>query len=100
MLFKTIIATTLLTATLAVPAIAGDRVPPRAKAISKLDRKLDRLEHRGVIEQGSRLDRFEDRIDRSKEDRIDRRYNTGPKDRLEDRIDRRENRRDRRNNKR
>ena len=99
MLFKSVIATTLLTATLAVPAIAGDRVPPRAKAISKLDRKLDRLEHRGVIEQGSRLDRLEDRIDR-REDKIDRRYNTGPKDRLEDRIDRRENRRDRRNNKR
>lgn len=99
MFIKSVIATSLLTATMALPAAAGPQPTPKANALSKLDYRLDRLENRGVIKQGSRLDRFEDRIDR-REDRIDRRVNHGPKDRLEDRIDRRENKRDRRNNKR
>jgi len=96
MFVKSFIATTLLTAAMAVPALAGNS---NAKSLSKLDYRLDRLEARGVIKQGSKLDRLEDRIDR-REDRIDRRVNHGPRDRLEDRIDRRENKRDRRNNKR
>ncbi len=96
MFIKPVIATALLTATIALPAAAGNQPTPKANALSQLDNRLDRLERRGVIEQGSRLDRLEDRIDR-KEDRIDRRVNKGPKDRLEDRLDRRENRRDRNN---
>lgn len=98
MFIKSVIATSLLSTAIALPAVAGTQPAPKANALSKLDNRLDRLERRGVIEQGSRLDRLEDRIDR-REDKIDRRVNTGPKDRLEDRIDRRENRRDRRNNK-
>ncbi len=98
MFIKSVVVTTLLTAAMAVPASAGNQSTPKANALSQLDRKLDRLEYRGVIKQGSRLDRLEDRIDR-KEDRIDRRVNKGPKDRLEDRLDRRENRWDRRNKK-
>ena len=84
-----------------------DRPKPATKA-ERLDNRLDRLERRGVIEQGSRADKVEDRLDRW-EDRIDRRENRrdeavdlGPRDvwedkldRLEDRQDRRESRRDR-----
>jgi len=83
MFVKSLIASTLLTAAMAGSAFAGNN---KAKKLSKLDYRLDRLEHRGVIKQGSRLDRLEDRIDR-REDRIDRRVNHGPRDRLEDRID-------------
>lgn len=92
MFFKSIIATTVFTAAMSVPAMAGNGP---AKKLSKLDYRLDQLERRGVIKQGSRLDRLEDRIDR-REDRLDRRTNNGPKDRIEDRLDRRENRWDRR----
>jgi len=87
----------------AAPAMAN---PGPGNKLHKLDRKLDRLERRGVIEQGSRLDKVEDRIDR-REDRIDRRedmrdraVNHGPLDRLEDRVDRLESRQDRRENRR
>ena len=93
MLIKTTLMTAVMSIAFASPAFAGT---PKANALSKLDNRLDRLERVGVIEQGSRLDRLEDRIDR-REDRIDRRVNNGPRDRLEGRIDRRENRRDRLN---
>ncbi|MEL6324406.1 MAG: hypothetical protein AAGJ29_12550 [Pseudomonadota bacterium] len=82
-----------------------------AERAQRIDKRLDRAERRGNIEQGSRADRVEDRFDRF-EDRLDRRedrrdlaVNNGRRDRLEDRrdraenvIDRRENRRDRRGN--
>ena len=73
---------------------------------SPRDDRLDRLERRGVIEQGSYLDRVEDRIDRRenkvdrREDRRDRAVNHGPLDRLEDRVDRLENIQDRREDRR
>lgn len=87
-----------LAAALVAPvALAGP-----AERLERFDNHLDRLEHRGVIEQGSRLDRVEDRIDRfenkvdRREDRRDRAVNNGPLDRLEDRVDRLENIQDRR----
>lgn len=95
----------LVTALAAPVALAG---PP--ERLERFDNRLDRIERRGVIEQGSYLDRVEDRIDRRenkidrREDRRDRAVNNGPLDRLEDRVDRLENiqdrhedRRDRRN---
>lgn len=108
-MLKLIAAITLSTALIAPTAMAyPDRLKPAAKA-ERLDNRLDRLERRGVIEQGSRADKVEDRLDRW-EDRVDRRENRrdeaidlGPRDvfedrldRLEDRYDRRESRRDRR----
>lgn len=94
--------TIALVTTLASPvALAGP-----AERLERLDNHLDRLERRGVIEQGSRLDRLEDRIDRReniidrREDRRDRAVNNGPLDRLEDRIDRLENVQDRREDRR
>ena len=91
MYIKTLLATTIMTAAFAAPALAG----PSHKKLNKVEHRLERLEARGVIKQGSRLDYIEDRIDR-REDRRDRAVNHGPRDRLEDRIDRRENRWDRR----
>ena len=103
------IATIAITAAFIAPASLAypDRPKPATKT-ERLDNRLDRLERRGVIEQGSRADKVEDRFDRF-EDRIDRRENRrdeaidlGPRDvwedkldRLEDRQDRRESRRDR-----
>lgn len=91
-----------LAATLIAPvALAGP-----AERLERLDNHLDRLERRGVIQQGSYLDRFEDRIDRRenkidrREDRRDRAVNLGPRDRFEDRIDRLENIQDRREDRR
>ncbi|MEM9571777.1 MAG: hypothetical protein AAF996_09930 [Pseudomonadota bacterium] len=92
------IALIALTATLAAPiALAGP-----AERLERFDNRLDRLERAGVIKQGSRLDRIEDRIDRReniidrREDRRDRAVNHGPLDRFEDRLDRLENIQDRR----
>ncbi len=100
-----IVAVAMMTA-LAVPmASAGP-----AERLERLDNRMDRAERNGAWEQGSRMDRIEDRIDR-REDVIDRRENRrdeavdlGPRDvfedkldRLEDRWDRRESLRDRRN---
>lgn len=101
MFFKSIIATTVFTAAMSVPAMAGNGP---VNKLSKVDYRLDQMERRGIIKQGSRADRFEDRIDRfedkvdRREDRRDRAVNHGPRDRLEDRIDARENRLDRREN--
>lgn len=98
---KSIIALTLAAAFMAPSALAG---PP--ERLEHLDNRLDRLERRGVIEQGSRLDHIEDRIDRRenkidrREDRRDRAVNNGPLDRLEDRVDRLENIQDRREDRR
>ena len=96
------IMTIALAASLAAPiAIAGP-----AERFERIDNRLDRLERRGVIEQGSRLDRVEDRFDRfenrvdRREDRRDRAINHGPLDRLEDRVDRLENVQDRREDRR
>jgi len=83
------------------PAVAG----PTERA-DRIDRKLDRAERRGVIEQGSRADKVEDRFDRfenrvdRREDRRDRQVDLGPRDRIEDRIDRAENVYDRREDRR
>lgn len=99
MIMKTLIATTAITLAVAAPAAAD---PLRVRKISKLDKRLTNLERRGLIEQGSRLDRIEDRIDRRenkidrREDYRDRQVNNGPRDRIEDYFDRRENIRDRR----
>lgn len=103
-MFKVFIALTLSAALIAPAAIAyPERAKPAIKA-ERLDNRLDRLERRGVIEQGSRLDKVEDRLDR-REDRIDRRENRrdeavdlGPRDVLEDKLDRLEDRQDRREN--
>ena len=96
------IATIALAATLAAPiALAGP-----AERFERLDNRLDRLERTGVIKQGSRLDRIEDRIDYRenvidrREDRRDRAVNHGPLDRFEDRLDRLENIQDRREDRR
>ena len=90
MFIKSLLGTALISVAFAAPALAGTS----HKKITKVDYRLDRLEARGVIKQGSRLDHIEDRIDR-REDKIDRRVNHGPRDRMEDRLDRRENRWDR-----
>lgn len=101
MFFKSIIATTVFTAAMSVPAMAQNGP---VNKLSKLDYRLDQMERRGIIKQGSRADHFEDRVDRledrvdRREDRRDRQVNNGPLDRLEDRVDRRENRLDRREN--
>ena len=103
MIFKTVIAATLLTTTFAVPALAGSGP---SNALSNIDYRLDRMEQRGVIKQGSKADHLEDRVDvledriDRREDRRDRAVNNGPLDRLEDRVDTRENRLDRRENRR
>lgn len=98
----TIALATSLAATLAAPtALAGP-----AERFERFDNRLDRLERKGVIKQGSRLDYIEDRIDRRenkidrREDRRDRAVNNGPLDRLEDRVDRLENIQDRREDRR
>jgi len=106
-MFKTIIAISLSTAMIAPTAMADRqyRHKPDVK-LEGLDNRLDRLERRGVIEQGSRadkvedrLDYFEDRVDR-RENRRDERYDHGPRDVLEDKLDRLEDRQDRRENRR
>lgn len=71
-----------------------------ADRLGRLDKRLGAAESRGAWEQGSKGDRFEDRVDRledrvdRREDRRDRAVTLGPRDLAEDRIDRRENRRD------
>ena len=91
----------IVTALAAPVALAGP-----AERFERFDNRLDRLERQGVIEQGSRLDRIEDRIDRRenvvdrREDRRDRKVNNGPRDRAEDRLDRVENIYDRREDRR
>ena len=92
----------LIALALAAPiALAGP-----AEQFERLDNRLDRLERAGIIKQGSRLDRIEDRIDRReniidrREDRRDRAMNHGPLDRFEDRLDRLENIQDRREDRR
>ena len=103
MFVKSMIATVMLTAGIAMPAIAQNGP---ANPLTRLDMRLDNLERQGVIKQGSPADKLEDRIDvledrvDRREDRRDRAVNNGPPDRLEDRIDSRENRLDRRENKR
>jgi TolA-binding protein len=98
---KKLITLTLVAALAAPVALAGP-----AERWERVDNRLDRLERRGVIEQGSYLDRLEDRIDRRenkidrREDRRDRAVNNGPLDRLEDRVDRLENVQDRREDRR
>ena len=94
--------TLVLATSLAAPvALAGP-----VERLGHLDHRLDRLERRGVIEQGSRLDYLEDRLDRRenkidrREDRRDRAVNNGPLDRFEDRLDRLENIQDRREDRR
>ena len=105
-MFKSI-AAIAIAGTLFTPAALAypDRLKPATK-VERVDNRLDRLERRGVIEQGSRADKVEDRFDRF-EDRIDRRenrrdeaVNLGPRDVLEDRLDRLEDRQDRRENRR
>ena len=98
----TIAIVTAIAASVAAPsALAGP-----AERLERFDNRLDRLERRGVIEQGSYLDRVEDRIDRfenkvdRREDRRDRAVNHGPRDRAEDRLDRLENIQDRREDRR
>lgn len=101
-MLKLIAALTVSTTLIAPAAMAyPDRLKPAAKA-ERLDNRLDRLERRGVIKQGSPADKLEDRLDRW-EDRVDRRENRrdeavdlGPRDVIEDRLDRLEDRRDRR----
>ncbi|MEO1472904.1 MAG: hypothetical protein AAFS03_03030 [Pseudomonadota bacterium] len=100
-MLKPLITASLVAAFAAPAAVAG---PP--ERFERVDNRLDRLERRGVIEQGSRadkvedrFDRFEDRVDR-REDRRDRAVDYGPRDRAEDRIDRAENVLDRRENRR
>lgn len=102
------IATILVATTLVAPVATADPHRPKKPALKaeRLDNRLDRLERRGVIEQGSRADKVEDRFDRW-EDRIDRRENRrdeavdhGPRDVLEDKLDRLEDRQDRRENRR
>lgn len=105
-MLKSLTAIALTSAMIAPTAMAGpERLKPATK-LERLDNRLDRLERRGVIEQGSRADKVEDRIDRF-EDRIDRRenrrdeaYDHGPRDVLEDKLDRLEDRQDRRESRR
>jgi len=99
MLKHLIIAT--LAAGAGAPALAG---PP--ERVDRIDRRLDRAERLGFIEQGSRADRVEDRFDwvenriDRREDQRDLRVDLGPRDRIEDRIDRAENVYDRREDRR
>lgn len=98
---KSLITLSLIAAFSAPTALAGP-----AERAERIDNQLDKLERRGVIEQGSRLDYIEDRLDRRenkidrREDRRDRAVNNGPLDRLEDRVDRLENIQDRREDRR
>lgn len=91
----------VITALASPIALAGP-----AERAERFDNRFDRLERRGVIEQGSRLDRVEDRFDRRenvvdrREDRRDLAVNNGPLDRFEDRVDRLENVQDRREDRR
>jgi len=96
----------LMTVATAVALCAPVALAGPAERLERIDNRTDRLERRGVIEQGTRadriedrLDRFEDRVDR-REDRRDRAVNHGPRDRAEDRLDRLENIQDRRENRR
>ncbi len=96
----------LMTVATAVALSAPLALAGPAERLERVDNRTDRLERRGVIKQGTkadkvedRLDRFEDRVDR-REDRRDRAVNNGPLDRLEDRVDRLENVQDRRENRR
>lgn len=96
----------LISISLAVALSAPVALAGPAEKLERIDNFTDRLERRGVIQQGSRADRLEDRFDRW-EDRVDRRedvrdraVNNGPLDRLEDRVDRLENIQDRRENRR
>lgn len=89
-------------ATIMIPASSAQP----AKRAERLDNRLDRVERRGGIEQGTRADRVEDRFDRF-ENRVDRRedqrdlaVDNGRLDRIEDRIDRAENVQDRREDRR
>lgn len=75
-----------------------------AERLGALDRRLDRAEFNGRIEQGSRADLAENRFDRF-EDRVDRRESIrdeaidyGRLDVIEDRFDRAESVLDRREN--
>lgn len=95
-----------VSAALLAPMAAADPVYRHRPAVKaeRFDNHLDRLERRGVIQQGSYADKVEDRLDRI-EDRIDRRENRrdeaidfGPRDVREDRLDRLEDRWDRREN--
>ena len=105
-MLKTITILAATTALIAPGAFANpERWKPATKA-ERLDNRLDRLERRGVIKQGSHLDKVEDRFDRW-EDRVDRRENRrdeaidhGPLDVLEDKLDRLEDRQDRRESRR
>ncbi len=98
---KKLLTLTLIAALAAPIALAGP-----AERLERFDNRLDRLERRGVIAQGSYWDRVEDRIDRRENkidrraDRSDRAVNHGPLDRLEDRLDRLENIQDRREDRR
>lgn len=101
-MLKSIAAITAAAALVAPSAFADPIRPKPAAKAERLDNRLDRLERRGVIAQGSRADKVEDRLDRL-EDRVDRRENRrdeavdlGPRDVLEDKLDRLEDRQDRR----
>ncbi len=96
----------LMTVSLAVALGAPVALAGPAERLERVDNRTDRLERRGVIEQGSRADKVEDRLDRF-EDRVDRRENRrdeavdhGPLDVLEDKLDRAEDRQDRRESRR
>ena len=102
------IAAILLASSIAAPGAMADPQRPKKLDVKaeRIDNRLDRLERRGHIEQGSRLDHVEDRIDR-REDRLDRRENRrdeaidlGPRDVIEDKLDRLEDRQDRRESRR
>ncbi|MEM6899964.1 MAG: hypothetical protein AAF583_09355 [Pseudomonadota bacterium] len=92
----------ILAATIVIPSVSAQP----AERAERLDNRLDRVERRGGIEQGTRADRVEDRFDRAedrldlREDRRDLAVNNGRADRIEDRIDRAENVQDRRENRR
>ena len=100
------LTTIAIVTALAMPMAAPVALAGPAERLERFDNRLDRLERRGVIEQGSYLDRVEDRIDRfenkvdRREDRRDRAVNHGPRDRAEDRLDRLENIQDRREDRR
>ena len=93
-MLKSLTALAVAAALIAPSAMAHPyHLKPAAKA-ERFDNRTDRLERRGVIEQGSRADKVEDRFDRL-EDRIDRRENRrdervdlGPRDVIEDYYDR------------
>ena len=62
----------LISVTLAVALSAPVALAGPVQKLERIDNRLDRLERKGVIKQGSPLDRYEDRLDRF-EDRVDRR---------------------------